>query len=88
MSGCVHIVIVDYRTADLVLDCLRTLSMQVADLVAGWVSVIPLDRNGGFAYGNNVGIRVAPSSACKCHSVFLFPMLYTPQQSHSGRLDD
>jgi GT2 family glycosyltransferase len=30
---------------------------------SGWASVMPLDRNGGFAYGNNAGIRTALASA-------------------------
>lgn len=89
--GSAWIVIVNYRTAKLVIDCLRSLSTQVADLGSGrvvvvdndsgdgsagklfsaiehegwsdWVSIIPLDRNGGFAFGNNAGIRVALSAA-------------------------
>ncbi len=81
------IVIVNYRTADLVVDCLRSLAPQTGDLGGGrvviadnasgdgsveklhaaiatsgwsaWAEVLPLPRNGGFAYGNNAGIRVA-----------------------------
>ncbi len=81
------IVIVNYRTAELSIDSLRSLSTQVADLGGGrvvvvdndsgdgsvekltaaieregwssWVDVMRLDRNGGFAFGNNAGIRVA-----------------------------
>jgi len=81
------IVIVNYRTADLVIDCLRSLVPQMAVLgggrvvitdnasgdgsaekiaaaiaASGWTAcagVLPLPRNGGFAYGNNAGIRVA-----------------------------
>ncbi len=81
------IVIVNYRTADLVVDCLRSLAPQTGDLGSGrvviadnasgdgsveklhaaiatsgwsaWAEVLPLPRNGGFAYGNNAGIRVA-----------------------------
>ena len=82
----VLIVIVNYRTAGLTVDCLRSLAPQVgevaggcrvvvtdnasgdgsADLIAdaiathgwgGWARLVPLDRNGGFAYGNNEGIR-------------------------------
>ena len=91
MAGRVCIVIVNYRTADLVVDCLRSIAGQIAELpnlhtvVAdnasgdgsvqklmavidrerwqGWVSVLPLDRNGGFAFGNNAGIGAAPRSA-------------------------
>ncbi len=89
--GSAWIVIVNYRTAELTIDCLRALSAQVADLVggrvvvvdndsgdgstkklfftieregwSGWASMMPLDRNGGFAYGNNAGIRAALASA-------------------------
>lgn len=83
----VWIIIVNYRTAGLVVDCLRALVVQATDLRGGrvvivdndsrdgsvevldatinregwseWAVVIPLDRNGGFAYGNNAGIREA-----------------------------
>ncbi len=86
----IWIVIVNYRTAKLTIDSLRSLSTQVADLGGGrvvvvdnssgdgsvdvlnavirregwsaWVSVMPLERNGGFAYGNNAGIRAALAS--------------------------
>ena len=89
--GGAWIVIVNYRTAELTIDCLRALSTQVADLAggrvvvvdndsgdgsteklfsaidregwSGWAGVMSLDRNGGFAYGNNAGIRVALASA-------------------------
>ncbi len=81
------IVIVNYRTAALTIDCLRSLSPQVADLVgarivvvdnasgdgsvdklnvaieregwSAWAQVVPLARNGGFAFGNNASIRMA-----------------------------
>ncbi|MHB8622285.1 MAG: glycosyltransferase family 2 protein [Sulfuricaulis sp.] len=81
------IVIVNYRTAKLSIDALRSLSTQVADLGGGrvvvvdndsrdgsvekltaavkrddwssWADVMRLDRNGGFAFGNNAAIRVA-----------------------------
>lgn len=86
-AGSTWIVIVNYRTAGLVVDCLHSLSTQVADLAGGrvlvvdnassdgsveklnaaiaragwssWAEVVPLDRNGGFAFGNNAGIRMA-----------------------------
>jgi len=88
--GKVWIIIVNYRTADLTIDCLRSLSTQVADLGGGrvvvidndsgdgsaekltaaikregwssWADVMPLGRNGGFAFGNNAGIRAALAS--------------------------
>ncbi len=82
----VLIVIVNYRTGGLVIDCLRSLvgevrgegwgaDVTVVDNCSGdgsleairgeveakgwgsWVSVVGAERNGGFAYGNNVGIR-------------------------------
>jgi GT2 family glycosyltransferase len=89
--GSAWIVIVNYRTAELAMDCLRALSSQKTDLGGGrvlvidndsgdgsvdylnsaierenwldWAGVMPLDHNGGFAFGNNAGIRVALSSA-------------------------
>lgn len=78
-------VIVNYRTAGLVVDCLRTLAPEVAaepglrvlvvDNASGddsvgviaaaireqgwaWAEVRELDRNGGFAYGNNTAVRL------------------------------
>lgn len=89
--GRIWIIIVNYRTAGLAIDCLRALSTQVVDLGGGrvvvvdndsgdgsvekltaaieregwtgWAGVMPLDHNGGFAYGNNAGIRAALASA-------------------------
>src|SRR5687768_16488864 len=85
------IVIVNYRTASLTVDCLRSLEPEVraapgtrvvvTDNLSGddsvprlqaavrdngwnaWAEVMPLPRNGGFAYGNNEGIRPALESA-------------------------
>lgn len=78
------VVIVNYRTAGLVVDCLRSLADEAArdpglravvvDNASGddsvavlrgsirtegwtWAEVQPLDRNGGFAFGNNAAIR-------------------------------
>ena len=78
------VVIVNYRTPRLVVDCLRTLAGEVAaepglravvvDNASGddslaviaaafrdegwtWAELKPLDRNGGFAFGNNAAIR-------------------------------
>ena len=81
------IVIVNYRTPDLTLDCLRSLQDEVrtvagtrvivTDNASGddsvarleaavrangwddWATIQPLDRNGGFAAGNNAAIRPA-----------------------------
>ncbi len=85
--GRIWIIIVNYRTPGLAIDCLRSISTQVSDLGGGrvvmvdnasgdgsveqlataiqrenwtdWVEVLAKERNGGFAYGNNAGIRVA-----------------------------
>jgi GT2 family glycosyltransferase len=80
------VVIVNYRTAGLTVDCLRSLvgereemgerlSVVVTDNLSpddsvgkiraaveengwgSWVRVMPLGRNGGFAYGNNEAVR-------------------------------
>ncbi|HEV2292227.1 MAG TPA: glycosyltransferase family 2 protein [Tepidisphaeraceae bacterium] len=84
------VVIVNYKTAGLTTDCLRSLAPEVADVPStrvvvtdncsgddsaqqigaaiaangwgDWASVVPLPRNGGFAYGNNEGIRPALES--------------------------
>jgi GT2 family glycosyltransferase len=85
------IVIVNYRTAQLTSDCLRSLAPEVTALPAtkvvvtdnasgddsvarltgasrdngwgAWCDVSPLDRNGGFAWGNNEAIRPALASS-------------------------
>ncbi len=84
------IVIVNYRTADLTVDCLGSLRDEVQNLPdtrvvitdnqsgddspkqiqhaieqnqwGGWASLMPLERNGGFAYGNNRAIQPALDS--------------------------
>lgn len=99
MSSRVWIVIVNYRTAELVVDCLRSLSPQVEALDGGrvvvvdnasgdgsvtrinsaiqqehwgsWTVVISGDRNGGFAFGNNIGIRSALNAALPPRYVML-----------------
>lgn len=81
------IVIVNYRTAGLVVDCLHSLVTELSRVpgmrvividnasgdnsvdiiseaietmsVGKWVTLLPLEHNGGFAYGNNKGIRYA-----------------------------
>ena len=83
----VFVIIVNYRTAPLVVDCLRSLSTSVRALGGGrvlivdnasgdgsvedisaaivghgwsaWTEVVALPKNGGFAYGNNAGLRRA-----------------------------
>jgi len=82
-----RIVIVNYRSAGLALECLRSLAAELAELPGadvvvvdnasgdgsveqlaaairrerwqGWVALRPLERNGGFAFGNNAPIRDA-----------------------------
>ncbi len=84
------IVIVNYRTADLTVDCLWSLVEEVKSLDGvrvvvtdnqsgddspmrirqaiddnqwgGWAELMPLECNGGFAYGNNEAIRLALAS--------------------------
>lgn len=84
------VVIVNYRTPDLTIDCLRSLEHEVetlgstrvvvADNDSGdgstqrigaaiedhdwsrWATLMPLERNGGFSYGNNAVIRPALES--------------------------
>ena len=79
------VVIVNYRTPDLTIDCLHSLVSEVRELPGtrvvvsdndsgdgsvekigtaietegwgDWVSLMPLERNGGFAFGNNAVIR-------------------------------
>ena len=84
------LIIVNYRTSQLVIDCLASLESEVAvisgarvvivDNASGdgsaekieaailsehwgeWASVLRAERNGGFAYGNNLAIRPAMAS--------------------------
>lgn len=95
----VWIIIVNYRTADLVVDCLHSVAAEIAEFHnlhtvvvdnasgdgsveklmraidregwQGWASVIPSDRNGGFAFGNNAGIRKALQSNPRVDYVML-----------------
>ncbi|MDJ0732999.1 MAG: glycosyltransferase family 2 protein [Nostocaceae cyanobacterium] len=85
------VVIVNYRTPDLTIDCLRSLVGEIASLPGtrvvvtdnnsgdcstekipaaianegwdNWASFMPLEKNGGFAYGNNAAIRLALASS-------------------------
>lgn len=87
VPNAVFVVIVNYRTGPLVVDCLASLASQVralrggrvivvdndtgdasANFIAGainekgwsgWTELLVMPRNGGFAYGNNAGIRRA-----------------------------
>ena len=94
------IVIVNYRTAALTIDCLRSLAPEMASLPQGarvvvtdnasgddsverltaalrdngwgeWAKLMPLPRNGGFAYGNNEAIRPALASSAPPDYVLL-----------------
>jgi N-acetylglucosaminyl-diphospho-decaprenol L-rhamnosyltransferase len=86
----VLVVIVNFRTATLVIDCLSSLQSEVSELgsvfvvvadnasedgsvdkltraIANrgwdtWARVVPLPRNGGFAYGNNRGLEAGPAA--------------------------
>lgn len=79
------VVILNYRTPDLTIDCLSSLADEVRSLPgthvivtdnasgdgsvetiasaiaaqgwAEWVQLVPLERNGGFSFGNNAAIR-------------------------------
>jgi len=96
----IWIVIVNFRTCDLVSDCLHSLVSEVAALGGGrvvvvdnasgdgsadrlatlikeqgwgsWAEVIAMERNGGFAFGNNAGIQLALSDVAD------FVMLLNP----------
>ena len=96
----VLVVIVNYRSAELTVDCLRSLAAEraavpglrvvvtdncspddsVAQLAAavaangwGWVTLQPLERNGGFAYGNNAAIRPALAGDRPAYVLLLNP---------------
>lgn len=90
MQAKVCVVIVNYRTPELALDCLRSLAVERGNLPAltvylveggsgdgsadklrsgidrngwqSWVTFLPLERNGGYAVGNNAAIRQALES--------------------------
>lgn len=79
------VVVVNYRTANLTIDCLKSLVEEVRSLPGtqvvvtdncsgddsvttlaaaiaenhwdDWATLLPLEKNGGFAYGNNAAIR-------------------------------
>lgn len=59
-AGCtVQVFIVDNQSPD---DSFNILQHAIADQKLNNVSLIAADRNGGFAYGNNVGIKAALES--------------------------
>jgi GT2 family glycosyltransferase len=94
------IVIVNYRSASLTIDCLRSVQTELSRLTdgvkvvitdnkspddsiqqlqgaiaenhwSGWASVQPLEKNGGFAYGNNAAIAAALSGPDKPEFILL-----------------
>jgi GT2 family glycosyltransferase len=107
----VLVVIVNYRTPTLTINCLRSLLPEVQSLPAirvvvadnnsgddsvtqiktaittegwdNWASLRPLERNGGYAYGNNAVIRPALQSQ---HPPDYFLLLNPDTQIHSGAI--
>lgn len=99
ISSYLLVVIVNYRTAGLTIDCLRSLSGEVGEFPGirvvivdnasgdgsasrlaaavrengweGWASILSLERNGGFASGNNAAIRPALRSTDQPRYVLL-----------------
>ena len=93
------VVVLNYKTAALTIDCLRSLADEidaipgsrvvVTDNASGdgsvekiasaisenhwhdWVELMPLEQNGGFAFGNNAAIRPVLASAVSCPYVLL-----------------
>lgn len=87
LNSKIYIVIVNYKTPELVFQCLESLNNQINTLNSGkvivvdncsadgsveklnayvqskswgaWIDILPMLRNGGFAYGCNAGIRHA-----------------------------
>jgi hypothetical protein len=93
-----RVVIVNYRTPELAIDCLESLmqdlgssgaTVTVVDNASGdhsaevlgaaaersgsGIQFIPAPRNGGFAYGNNIGIRAALDDPATCYVLLLNP---------------
>lgn len=109
----VLVVIVNYRTPILTINCLRSLVSEVQSLPGmhvavvdndsgdtsveqigtaiktegwgEWVSLIPSDRNGGYAYGNNVAIRPVLESP---NSPPYFLLLNPDTQVHAGAIKE
>lgn len=93
------VVVLNYRTAALTIDCLRSLVDEIAALPGSrvvvtdnasgddsvekiasaistnhwheWVELMPLEQNGGFAFGNNAAIRPVLASAVSCPYILL-----------------
>ncbi len=83
MNNSICVIILNYKTPGLVIDCLRSIEREVTDKIKvvvidndsrdgseehirqaikehdwlGWADVVSSGKNGGFAYGNNYGIR-------------------------------
>ena len=90
------IVIVNYKSADLTIDCLRSLAPEIGDAKVivtdnkspddsvqklttaiaengwgNWTTIQPLERNGGFAYGNNAAVEPALAGADRPEFILL-----------------
>lgn len=93
------VVILNYRTAALTIDCLGSLVDEIKAIPGsyvvvtdnasgdgsvekiasaidinqwhGWVELMPLERNGGFAFGNNAAVRPLLESTHSCPYVLL-----------------
>ncbi|GBF80673.1 glycosyltransferase family 2 protein [Aphanothece sacrum] len=101
-SSEILVVIVNYKTPDLTIDCLKSLTNEIQSLPSmkvvvvdndsadgsvkkiqeainneawsSWVSLIASDKNGGFAFGNNLAIRpVLESSSPPPYFLLLNP---------------
>ena len=100
MAHSVSVVVVTFRSAQLTIDCLRSVEAErsssdlgiraiVIDNASGdfpilaeavekkgwssWVTLLLAPRNGGFAYGNNLGIRLALDRDSPDYVLFLNP---------------
>ena len=90
---------VNYRTADLAVECLRSLAPHLSSLAhaqivvvdndsrdgsvdklntaieqngwSSWARLMPLTKNGGFAFGNNASMRVALTAPEKMDYIML-----------------
>jgi GT2 family glycosyltransferase len=95
------IVIVNYRSTDLTLDCLRSLEPQITNAMRvvvtdnhspddsvprlhaaavhrPWLTIQPLGKNGGFAYGNNAAIKPQIGSSSDTSQLPEFILLLNP----------
>jgi len=93
MRASVTVVIVNYKVAPLVIECLRSLEPQVQELRTAqvvvvendskdgsfealteavrangwdaWVKIVASDKNGGYSYGNNTGVKYTHENQCE-----------------------